>query len=195
MAGRPKSNDQKRCERVRDHEEAMAYAIQLYREDEGKPKDQRRGLRVVCRQVEEKMMKEKKYVTLNHVTLKRRLEGGKSCQQANEESQGWLTREEEETVVKYCLELAERGFPLTHHMLKCHVDTLLLAQLGSTFSQDGVGKKWTDRFLNRHSNRLHKYWSSSLDTNRGRASAIDKYHIEQNCIWAADETGFQPGEG
>lgn len=24
---------------------------------------------------------------------------------------------------------------------------------------------------------------------------LDKYHIEEDCIWAADETGFQPGVG
>jgi len=155
------------------------------------------------------MKKRKKNVTLTHVTLKRRLDGGRSCQQANEENHGWLTSEEEEVTVNYCLQLAQRGFPLTHEGLKQHVDTLLHARLGSTFPKTGVGKLWTHCFLNRHSKRLHRYWSAPLDTERGHAvnentneawfellkSTMDENNIEPDCIWAADETGFQPGTG
>ncbi|KIK80086.1 hypothetical protein PAXRUDRAFT_44772, partial [Paxillus rubicundulus Ve08.2h10] len=156
-----------------------------------KPEKERRSLRVLCCEAEEEMERQKKKVSISHVTLKRRLEGGRSCQQANEENYGWLTVEEEESVVEYCLELAARGFPLTHKSLKHHVDSLLHARLANAFPETGVGKNWTDRFLERHAEQLGKYWSSSLDTNRGRAvnehthkawfdllgDTMKKYHI------------------
>ncbi|KAF9231426.1 hypothetical protein BU15DRAFT_21613, partial [Melanogaster broomeanus] len=81
-------------------------------------------------------------VTLSHVTLMRRLEGGRSCQQANEENHGWLTSEEEENIIAYCLELAARGFPLTHSTLKYPVNSMLQARLGNAFPPTGVGKHW-----------------------------------------------------
>ncbi|KAI6046735.1 hypothetical protein EDC04DRAFT_2597852 [Pisolithus marmoratus] len=60
-----------------------------------------------------------------------------------------------------------------------------------------------------HSAQLGCYWSSSLDSNHGCAvnanthqewfklleETIETYQIEQDCLWAADETGFQPGGG
>ncbi|KAF8551625.1 hypothetical protein OG21DRAFT_1539908, partial [Imleria badia] len=71
-------------------------------------------------------------------------DGGRSCQEANEENHGWLTPEEDENIVAYCIELTARGFPLTHETLKFHVDTILHACLGSAFPlQKGVGKNWT----------------------------------------------------
>ncbi|KIK94277.1 hypothetical protein PAXRUDRAFT_143223, partial [Paxillus rubicundulus Ve08.2h10] len=169
-----------------------------------------RSLCILCCQAEEKIGAEKKYVHLSHITLKRRLEGGRSCQQANEENHGWLTCEEEEkNIIKYCPELAERGFPLTHKTLKHHVDTLLHAQFGAALPESRVGKKWMDRFLHCHADGLHKYWSSVLDTKWGCAvnehthkvwcdllkSTIDEHGIGEDCLWAADETGFQPSEG
>ncbi|KIK75308.1 hypothetical protein PAXRUDRAFT_173211 [Paxillus rubicundulus Ve08.2h10] len=109
----------------------------------------------------------------------------------------------------FCLDLAARGFPLKHRSLKFHVDSVLQGRLGSGFPKTGVGKNWTDRFLERHSDNLGRYWSAPLDTARGRAvnentnkawfdllgKTIDMNNIEEDCLWAADETGFQPGGG
>jgi hypothetical protein len=72
-----------------------------------------------------------------------------------------------------------------------------------------VGKNWIYRFLERHSGKLSRYWSAPLDTARGRAvnentnkawfdllgKTIEVNNIEPGCLWAADETGFQPGGG
>ncbi|KAI6023058.1 hypothetical protein BKA83DRAFT_3996432, partial [Pisolithus microcarpus] len=63
-------------------------------------------------------------VHINHVTLKNCIAGGRSCQQANMENYSWLTPEEEENMVAFCIELAARGFPLTHESLKLHVNAL-----------------------------------------------------------------------
>jgi hypothetical protein len=72
-------------------------------------------------------------------------------------------------VVEYCLALAKRGFPLNHKQLKFHVNSLLQAQLGDKFPEGGVGKNWSTQFIQRHSADLGHYWSTSLDTARGRA--------------------------
>ncbi|KAF8834254.1 hypothetical protein BDN67DRAFT_985454 [Paxillus ammoniavirescens] len=110
------------------------------------------------------------------------------------ENFAWLTPEEEKTMVEYCLELAARGFPLNHKGLKHHVDAILRARLGETFPK---------------SDHLGRYWSSPLDPSRGQAvnpnthktwcdlleGTINKYNIVGGCLWAADETGFQPGGG
>jgi hypothetical protein len=209
MTGQAKSKAEKQHIKITDQEEALTYAIKLHQEDEHKPEKERRSLRALCQEAEEEMDRQKKKVSLSHVTLKRQLEGGRSCQQANEDNNAWLTPEEEENVVAYCLELAAWGFPLVHKTLKFHVDSILQAWLQNTFPKTGVGKNWTERFLNRHVGCLGTYWSSTLDTKRGRAvnehthkawfdllkDTQERYGIEQDCTWAVDETGFQPGSG
>lgn len=192
-----------------DKEEALGYAIKHHIEDQQKPEQARRSLRVLCCEAEAEMKKQRKNVQISHVTLKRRLAGGRGCQEANEENYGWLTPEEDETVVAYCIELAARGFPLTHEALKFHVDIILRARVGSTFLETEVGQNWTARFLRRHAAQLGAYWSSSLDSNRGQAvnenthrawcdllkTTLDDHHMKEDCLWAADESGFQPGIG
>ncbi|KAF9225130.1 hypothetical protein BS17DRAFT_807511 [Gyrodon lividus] len=99
------------------------------------------------------------------------------------------------------------GFPLTHKTLKLHIDTLLHARLGEAFPETGVGHNWTDRFTTCHADRIAQYWSSPLDTACGQAvnphthkawcnllkEMLEREKIEEDCLWAADETGFQPG--
>jgi len=110
MDGQAKSNAKKQHSKTMDYEEGLAFAIKLHLEDMEKPdseKDRpRRSLQALCQEAQEEMRKRKKDVTLSHVTLKRQLDGGRSCQQANEENHGWITAEEEASVVAYCLELA-----------------------------------------------------------------------------------------
>ncbi|KAJ8595504.1 hypothetical protein M405DRAFT_727901, partial [Rhizopogon salebrosus TDB-379] len=67
---------------------------------------------------------------------------------------GWLTQEETERVIEYSIEVAHRGFPLNHRWLKEHVDKILCARLGDSFPKTGVGKNWTDCFVEKHSSRL-----------------------------------------
>jgi hypothetical protein len=166
-------------------------------------------LQAICREVQEEWRTQKrdKHIVVSHDTVIWRLNGGRSCREANSKNHAWLTTAEEENVIDYLLDLAAWGFPLTHKTLKRHVNTLLQAWLGNAFPETGVGHNWTDRFTTRHANRVAQYWSSSLDTARGRAvnphthkawcnllkETLDRENIEEDCIWAADETGFQPG--
>ncbi|KAF9220161.1 hypothetical protein BS17DRAFT_715631, partial [Gyrodon lividus] len=162
----------------------------------------------ICREVQEEWRAQKKII-VSHDTIIRRLQDGRSCQQANSENYAWLTPKEEENIVAYPLDLTAWGFPLTHKTLKLHVDTLLRAQLGKAFPETGVGHNWTDRFTTHHADHIVQYWSSPLDTAHGRAvnphthkawcnllkEMLEREKIEEDCLWAADETGFQPGGG
>jgi len=209
MGRHAQSNAEKHRIKISNQEEGLAYAMKLHKEDKEKDEKDRRSLRALCQEAEEEMKKMGKNVTISHITLMRQLDGGRSCQEANAENYGWLTAEEEEALVAYCLELAARGFPLTRSTLKHHANLVAQARLGDKFPETGVGKRWIDRFLNRHSEQLGTYWSSPLDSNRGRAvnenthkswcdllkDTLEKYNIDEDCIWGADETGFQPGHG
>ncbi|OAX31867.1 hypothetical protein K503DRAFT_703012, partial [Rhizopogon vinicolor AM-OR11-026] len=43
-------------------------------------------------------------------------------------------------------------------------DTIVEARLGDKLSSEGVGKNWTDRFAEKHLDKLSRYWSRSLDS-------------------------------
>ncbi|KIK19723.1 hypothetical protein PISMIDRAFT_658664 [Pisolithus microcarpus 441] len=167
MPSRAKSQTKKKQIKSQYQEEALAQAIELYREEQKNPSDKQKGLRIICQEVEMKWKGKNQYVKVDKETVWRQLQGGRS----------W--------------------FPLNHWSLKVHN------------LESGVGKNWTDQFIECHSSQLHQFWSSSLDTARGHAvnkntnkewydllgNTIDKFKIDADCLWAADETGFQPGNG
>ncbi|KAI6102391.1 hypothetical protein EDD16DRAFT_1494870, partial [Pisolithus croceorrhizus] len=99
----------------------------------------------ICQEVEMKWKGKNQYVKVDKETVRRRLQGGRSCHQFNMEKNSWLTEEEEKTVVKFCLDCAAWGFPLNHRSLKFHVDAILQSRLGDDFPESGVGKNWTDQ--------------------------------------------------
>jgi len=76
------------------------------------------------------------------------------------EEKAWLkSSEEAEKAVEYCLELGRRGFPLNHRRLKEHIEAIVQARLGDKFPSEGVGKNWTDRFAEKHLDRLGRYYA------------------------------------
>ena len=125
----------------------------------------------------------------------------------------WLLKEEEDTVVKYTIECADCNFPFSHQRIKEHVNEIASTHWGNTFPKGGVGKQWTYCFVSNHHEELKAYWSHSLDS--ARAWAVnpitkegyftllkevikdddDDSHIKPECIYAADESGFQKGVG
>ncbi|KIK10641.1 hypothetical protein PISMIDRAFT_40516, partial [Pisolithus microcarpus 441] len=134
-----------------------------------KPDTERTSMRAICSKVEEEWRQKKKYVRVSRDTVRRRLQGGRSSHQFNMETNAWLMEGEEENLVAFCLDYAARGFPLNHNSLRLHVNTILRTRLGENFPESGVGLNWTDHFVEWHSAQLGRYWSSSLDSNRGRA--------------------------
>lgn len=90
------------------------------------------------------------------------------------------------------------------------MDEILRARLGKEYPTKGVGRNWTDRFVERHHLELKTYNPKSLEGAWGRAvnptthqawfdllgetlqSGNNGKPIAEDCIWAADEAGFQP---
>ena len=209
MVGHVKSISQKKQEISQAQEDTLARAIQLYTEEKAKPENDRRSLWGICNEVQTEWQKKWKEVAVSPDTVWCWLKGGHSHHKANTDNSAWFTNEEEESIMKYCLKLAAWGFSFNHKKFKLHADCLLHAQLGDTFPETGVGKNWTNQFVSCHSNQLGQYWNSSLDTAKGHAvnkntnqawyqllhTTINGEKIDPDCIWAADETGFQPGGG
>ncbi|KIK33713.1 hypothetical protein CY34DRAFT_18196 [Suillus luteus UH-Slu-Lm8-n1] len=176
MVGRPKSVTRKKQLARQEQEIAITRAINEYRAEQRKDQPTK-SLRAICREVQEEYRAETgKPVVVDHMTVSRRLAGNRSSAQYMAEERAWLKSEEAEK---------------------------------EKFPAEGVGKNWTDRFVEKHMDELGRFWTRSLDTTRGRAvnptthdqwftlleGAMTSLGIEEDCIWAADETGFQPGGG
>ena len=195
-------------------------AIEWYCADQEGPKqgEKCRSIRVCCRDAENECFQEtKKTIKISPNTVLRRANGGRSIRKFNAEK-SWLTEAEEKMVSDYAMELANRGFPLSHGRLKEHVDEIAHARYGperdsnQCFPESGVGEHWTGRFIERHP-ELQTYWTRGLDHSRARAvnpvtkaAFFELYAktvegkggddvITPDLIWGADETGFQEGIG
>lgn len=166
---RPHSQTKKKQLASQEKERAITDAINVYKNEQDKPKEERRSLWRIYTDVKDWFTKHKKHIVISHDTVSRRLKGGQSCHLFNMETKAWLKPEEEDMVILYCLDLASRAFPLNHKTLKIYVDTILRAQLRDDFPEGGVGINWTNHFIERHSSRLGRYWSSSHESARGRA--------------------------
>jgi hypothetical protein len=112
-------------------------------------------------------------------------------------------------VIKYIGELGNRGFPLSHHRLREHVNKILWTRLGDAFPAGGVCKQWTHCFMEKHSSKIKMSWSTPLESKRGRTvnphtkdawfsllqQTIMDYGIEAECTYGTDEIGCNPAEG
>lgn len=203
MAGKTKSDAQKKKAAADEREKLYQRAIDAYdaeqRKPDGEPRD---GLRAVCRRIERFHHEETgRFISIDHSTVSRRWNGGRSIHEFNE-SKCLTTPEESRLLVKYAVELAIRGFPLDYKRLSEHANELLSARLGPDFP--GVGENWPRRFVERFSDDLDMCWSRSLDVQRGRAvnpTANDAYWrlvddvftrtaVQPKNIYAADEIAF-----
>ncbi|KIL55910.1 hypothetical protein M378DRAFT_188629 [Amanita muscaria Koide BX008] len=195
-----------------ERDKLMKLAVIRYQQELAKPDGEKRdGLRTICRKVaDEHFLKTKHRIPLNHNTLLNLVNGGRTKAQANFEDKSWITHEETEEVIRFAVEIANWGIPLSQRRLKEHVDHILRARLGSKFPEGGVGRNWTQQFLEKHSERLHVYSATPLDTARGQAvnETSNEMHfdlveevqlrgdngkpIAPECTYAMDKIGFQP---
>lgn len=126
MGGKPKSDTKKKQISREDHDRAMARALAAYKEEQAKGNgEKKKGLCAVCEEVARDWRIETgKDIKLSHASLNNLVKGGKSLSEFNTEK-GWLEKEDSQVVIKYILEMGERGFPLSHRRLKEHVDAIL----------------------------------------------------------------------
>lgn len=208
MGGRAKS-DTKKAQIAREAlEDWTKRAIKAYQAELKKPKG--KGARTVAADfVKLYKLETGKDIKLNYARLIRGANGVRSRAEANA-ARAWLTDEEVDIILAYIIELGNRGFPLSHRRLKEHVDEILRARLGDKFPALGVGKQWTNRFVEKYSTRIKTSWSTTLDTKRGRAvnpntvdawfsllgDTMTHYEIKDPAqIHGTDEIGVNPAEG
>lgn len=117
-----------------------------------------------------------------------------------------LTAPEERIVVDFCIESADRGFPLTVTNVYKSADNILTARLGDDHLP--LGHNWVNNFLARHRDELQSHWSKPLDTQRGQAlnptnvklwfdmvkeHIVDAGVLPEN-VYGMDESGFPPSD-
>lgn len=192
--------------------EYMTKAVALY-QHQSESDTQKLGLRKVCTAVEKECLRERNIrIKLNHNTLRNLVNGGQLIMDFNAEK-SWLTKAEADEVINYAVEVAEMGYGLDHRRLKEHIDEICRARYGPKFPETGVGRNWTNRFIEKHSDRLHMYKGRALDTQRGRAGnevmhqryfdLVEEVQLQGDggqpiapeCTWAMDESGFQANGG
>jgi len=163
MVGKPKSLLDKHIIQCNKHAALMSRAIEAYHAKLKKPKKERDGYRKVCFKFEALSIWETgEPIKLCHMTLKRLVEGGKTCQEANEE-RSWLSTGEEELIVNFLCENAACGFSFSHKHTKEAVDKILAERLGNEFPTEGVCVNWTHRFQKKHQDHLKVACSRPLE--------------------------------
>jgi len=189
------SEQVKRQKATARHNCRMRTAIDEYRQQELKPNA---ADRLSYRAVADKY-------NVSKSTLQRLVNGGISMSAFNASKQR-LTPAEERIVVDFCLESADRGFPLTIANIYKSADNILTARLGDDHLP--LGHNWVNNFLARHRDELQSHWSKPLDTQRGQALNptnvklwfdMVKEHIVDAAvrpenIYGMDESGFPPSD-
>ena len=210
MVNHAKSDTLKRqiARKVKDN--LMGQALALYQAKKSKPAGEKSAsLRKVCQIIsDDYYLRTRKRIILDHNTLARWEKGGISLTE-NNGRKSLLTDDEQQVIVEYILEMARCGFPLSPKRLREHAEKILRARLGDAFREEGLGKNWATRFITKHHERIGMYWSSSLDSSRGRAvnpitkddyfdllkNIREEYNIPDELVYGADETGIQTGIG
>lgn len=204
MVGRAKSIA-KKAQIAREIRESLhAVAVDAYLDEQAKPAGiKRKGAQKVVNDViNAYRMETGKTVLLNYSTVLHLARGERSRAMSNA-SPSWLTAEETKIVIQEIGILDDQGFPLSHRRLKAHVDKVLREKLGRKFPERGVGKQWTNRFVQKYSARIKMSWATSLESKRGRAvnehtigifydllrRTTAKYDIVPELTWGVDEVG------
>ncbi|KAJ7583957.1 hypothetical protein C8J56DRAFT_716123, partial [Mycena floridula] len=138
-----------------ERDQLLARAVVLYQAEQDRPgPEKKKGLRPICRELEKTFFQDTgRSITLNHNTLRNLINGHQPRSAVNAE-RGWLRKEEVEAVIAYTQEIADWGHGFSHRRLKEHVDEILRARLGKNFPETGVGIQWTQRFVEKYSDRL-----------------------------------------
>lgn len=210
MVGRAKSEAKKRQIARELENDLMARAVIAYKHELKKTPAQRpKGARTICTDFENLCRLETGHsIKLSHTTMIRLANGGRTRTQANA-ARTWISKEEENVLIDYIIEVGNRGFPLSHKRLKEHVDEILCARLGDSFPAEGIGHNWTARFVAKHSKHIQMGYARPLESKWGQAvnpanneawfqllgETIMKYDIKPATTYAADESGFQPAGG
>jgi hypothetical protein len=183
-----------------------AYLAELEKKAAGQ---EYKSSRTICKEFMAMNFKDtQNFIKLNHVTIHNHAAGKPTRAQSNGKK-SWLTPEESKVVIDYIVECGLQGFGLSHRRLKEHVDEILREKLGEAFREEGVGKKWTHRFIEKNSDRIKMAWTTALEEKRGQAvnpnmagawnglygPALIKYEIKAHNLYGSDEIGVAGTSG
>ncbi|CAK5275007.1 unnamed protein product [Mycena citricolor] len=171
--GRRAASATKKTAAARKHlDKWTARATQRYKDEQMRelgPDETRKGARKICEEIqEEHLVQYGMSISISHTTITRHAAGGEKLSDFNA-SKSWVLAKEEPIIISYARNLAARGFPLNHALLKECIEAVVCARLGDAFPADGLGKNFTARFLEKHSDQLRTCWASNLENKRGRA--------------------------
>jgi hypothetical protein len=212
MGGHAKAKTKTRQTYVEISDKWKTRAAEKYMEEQDKaPEEIKKGLRKICKEVEEECWAEERVkIKIAKSSLARYAKGGKTQAQSNSQK-GWVTAEEADVIVEYAIQVALQGHGLSLRRLEEHANEILQGRLGEGF--EGVGKNWAKRFVERNSSRLGSFWCHPLDHSRARAgnphtkkAFFELYEktvkgedgeepIPDELIYGADESGIQQGLG
>ena len=131
MPRHAKSDELKKREASRVKTALQAEAVSLYKQElEKKARGEEwKGARKICDEVVAKCKRETgKNISLNHSTIIRHAAGLTTRAESNAK-RSLLSLEQQTAVIDYIIELANRGFGLSHRRLKEHVDEILQVRL------------------------------------------------------------------
>src|ERR1700676_175085 len=135
MVGCPKSNTKKLQAAPTIKDGLYVRAVALYQHEQQREENGRKkmSLRKVCEEIQHQCWVEsKKEVKLDYSTV-RRLANGGTPKSISNASRGWLLAGEVDVIIGYAIEVASRGFPLSHARLREHVNEICDARLGDKF--------------------------------------------------------------
>ena len=95
-----------------------------------------------------------------------RINGKPSIHKNNQKKQH-LTPAEEQVLVAYILGCADRGLPMDRDGIVLYANAILEKEGSKAAIKPS--SNWIDRFLLRHSDKLHTHWSKPLESQRARA--------------------------
>ena len=140
---------------------------------------------------------------VDHTTLTRRLRGTTKSRKVAQQIYKKLSPAEEKALIRWILDLEERGHPPAPSFVTTMADLLLSKRCGSIKS---VGKNWTTKFIKRSPELKTKFYRR-YDYARAKCEDPDiiyqwfnlyqnmlgKYGFPPSDIWNFDETGFAMG--
>ncbi len=113
----------------------MKRAVIAYQEEkEKRPGEKQRGLRSICMEMETRCWQEdKEKITLDKQTLSCQLKGVCSLAETNAEHHSRFNNEEQEAIITYAINVAQRGFPLSPQHISEIANQILHAKDGDNY--------------------------------------------------------------
>ncbi len=184
---------------VKKHKANKANGIRLHQAAEAYLTAKNSPVKLSFRKIEERFPGIKKSTLERYINKK-----GKTMMEFNTTKQK-LSQIEENVLVNFILESADRGFPLKHREIRQYANAIQQSRLGADC--EPASDFWVFRFLDRHHELLATHWSKPLDMQHAKSlnpeavkwrfDLVKKFivNLEPGNIYGMDESGFPTAYG